>query len=63
MRIVPIITLVLVTAAYVNANVVRAEQSNSCAKSCGEQQKACTANYKANTCKAEFDRCMKSCKK
>ena len=63
MRVLPIITLALITGIYVSANAVRAEQSSSCPKSCSDQQKACTANYKASTCKVEFDRCMKACTK
>jgi len=40
----------------------QAEQSNSC-KQCRDQQQACAKNYSAKTCKAEYDMCLKSCKK
>lgn len=32
-------------------------------KICRDQQKACSANYSGKTCKAEYDVCMKSCRK
>ena len=32
-------------------------------KACRDQQKTCTANYSAQTCKVEYDRCMKDCQK
>ena len=35
---------------------------NDC-KACRDQQKTCTANYSAQTCKVEYDRCMKDCQK
>jgi len=35
---------------------------NDC-KACRDQQKTCTANYSAKTCKVEYDRCMKDCQK
>ena len=37
--------------------------SQSSCKACGDQQKACRANYSAATCKKEYDICMKGCKK
>ena len=40
----------------------QAEQSNSC-KQCRDQQQACAKNYSVKTCKAEYDMCMKSCRK
>ena len=40
----------------------QAEPSNSC-KQCRDQQQACAKNYSAKTCKAEYDMCMKSCRK
>ena len=40
----------------------QAEQLNSC-KQCRDQQQACAKNYSAKTCKAEYDMCLKSCKK
>ena len=40
----------------------QAEQANSC-KQCRDQQQACAKNYSAKTCQAEYDMCMKSCKK
>ena len=43
-------------------NPLHAQQSNSC-KQCSEQRQACMKNYSGPTCKTEYDRCMKSCKK
>jgi hypothetical protein len=40
----------------------QAEPSNSC-KQCRDQQQVCAKNYSAKTCKAEYDMCLKSCKK
>jgi hypothetical protein len=61
MRAVAILTLVLLGFCDTN-DAARAEQSNVC-KQCREQQKACMANYAGPTCKTEYDRCMKSCRK
>ena len=36
--------------------------ANDC-KACRDQQKTCAANYSAQTCKVEYDLCMKSCQK
>lgn len=44
------------------STVTNAQQQNAC-KQCREQQKACTANYSAKTCKTEYDICIKACKK
>ena len=41
---------------------VSAAPSNDCGK-CGEQQRACKANYAAKTCKTEYDICMKGCRR
>jgi hypothetical protein len=35
-------------------------QSSSC-KQCSDQRRTCMANYSAQTCKTEYDRCMKDC--
>jgi len=43
-------------------DVAWAAPSNDC-KACRDQQKTCTANYSAKTCKVEYDRCMKACQK
>ena len=32
-------------------------------KECSDQQKRCVANYAGPTCKTEYGRCMKNCKK
>ena len=32
-------------------------------KVCADQQKVCTKNYAGPTCKSEYQKCMKSCKK
>ena len=52
-------------ALWVDAGLrtaAQAEPSNSC-KQCRDQQQACAKNYSAKTCKAEYDMCLKSCKK
>ena len=57
-------SVALLTLMFVcgNAGAMRAEQAKTCQASCRDQQKACAANYQPKTCKAEYDRCMKSCK-
>ena len=35
-------------------------QSSSC-KQCSDQRRTCMANYSAQTCQTEYDRCMKIC--
>jgi hypothetical protein len=32
-------------------------------KECSDQLRRCTSNYAGPTCKAEYDRCTKNCKK
>ena len=32
-------------------------------KECSDQQKRCMSNYAGPTCKTEYDRCIKNCKK
>jgi hypothetical protein len=32
-------------------------------KQCRDQQRACMANYAGPTCKTEYERCMKSCRR
>jgi hypothetical protein len=32
-------------------------------KECSDQQRRCMSNYAGPTCKTEYDRCMKNCKK
>lgn len=39
-----------------------AAPSNGC-KVCSDQQSACMKNYAGPTCKAEYQMCLKSCKK
>jgi len=55
------VLLTLLAFCVVN-NVAWAAPSSDC-KACRDQQKTCTANYSAKTCKVEYDRCMKSCQK
>lgn len=58
-----LIVAMLVLAGFLSASgSVHAQQSNSC-KVCAEQRQACMKNYSGPTCKTEYDRCMKSCKK
>jgi hypothetical protein len=40
----------------------RAAATDAC-KQCRDQQRACMSNYAGPTCKTEYDRCMKSCRK
>ena len=51
-----------ITLLVCNITAAQAEQLNSC-KQCRDQQQACAKNYSAKTCKAEYDMCMKSCRK
>jgi hypothetical protein len=56
---------VLLTATFLAicpAPTVGWAQTNSC-KECSDQQRRCMANYSGPTCKIEYDRCMKNCKK
>jgi hypothetical protein len=32
-------------------------------KQCSDQRRACASNYAGPTCKTEYDRCMKSCRR
>jgi len=58
-----IAVVVLVFISFCSTNSpVRAEQSSSC-KQCRDEQRACMANYSAKTCKTEYDRCMKACRR
>jgi hypothetical protein len=41
---------------------VLAAPSSEC-KKCGEQQRACKANYAAKICKTEYDICLKGCRR
>ena len=61
MRAAAVVTLVLLGFCGTH-NTARAEQSNAC-KQCRDQQKACMSNYAGPTCKTEYDRCMKSCRR
>jgi len=61
MRAFAVVMLVLLSSFSIN-NIVRAEQSNNC-KQCADEQRTCRSNYSATTCKAQYDRCMKSCQK
>jgi hypothetical protein len=40
----------------------RAAPSDAC-KRCRDEQRACMSNYAGPTCKTEYDRCMKSCRR
>jgi hypothetical protein len=54
---------VLTSAALWNADTtVQAQQADAC-KECRAQQRACSSNYSAKTCKTEYDICMKGCRR
>ena len=41
---------------------VHAAAADAC-KQCNDQRRACMSNYAGPTCKTEYDRCMKSCRR
>ena len=61
MRLVAIIVLVLLGLGGTDTTV-RAAPADAC-KQCRDQQRTCMSNYAGPTCKTEFDRCMKSCRR
>jgi len=61
MRPIAIIVLVLLGLSS-TGTTVRAAAADAC-KQCRDQQRACMSNYAGPTCKTEFDRCMKSCRR
>ena len=60
MRVHTIMLLVLL--GLTGSDSARAEKADPC-KQCRDQQKACMSNYAGPTCKTEYDRCMKSCRR
>jgi hypothetical protein len=61
MRIITI-RLLIVSLTCATLTTAQAQQSNSC-KQCGDQRRACMSGYSGKTCQAEYERCMKNCKK
>jgi len=61
MRTIAILMLVLLGLCSTDT-AARAAQSDAC-KQCRDQQRACMSNYAGPTCKTEYDRCMKSCRR
>jgi hypothetical protein len=61
MRTIAIVMLVLSGLCIENTTAL-AQQADAC-KECRAQQRACSSNYSAKTCKTEYDICMKSCRK
>jgi len=61
MRLIAVAALVLL-GSWLGQEMAQAQSSNDCNK-CREQQRACMSNYSAKTCKAEYDICIKGCKK
>jgi hypothetical protein len=61
MRIFAITVLALLTL-WSTHSTVQAQKSDAC-KDCRDQQRACTSNYSAKTCKTEYDICMKACRR
>jgi len=61
MRPIAIIVLVLLGLGS-TGTPVRAAAADAC-KQCRDQQRACMSNYAGPTCKTEFERCMKSCRR
>ena len=59
MRVVTILVLLLGLCG----TPTMARAAPSACKQCRDQQRACMANYAGPTCKTEYDRCMKSCRK
>jgi hypothetical protein len=61
MRTITIVMLALI--GFCNfSNPLRAEQSSDC-KECRESLRACTQAHSQQTCKMEYDRCMKICQR
>ena len=61
MRSTAVIMLVLLGLVAVDTTA-RAAPADAC-KQCRDHQRACMSNYPGPTCKTEYDRCMKSCRK
>jgi len=61
MRSIVMIVLVLLALGG-TGTVTGAAAANAC-KQCRDQQRACASNYAGPTCKTEYDRCMKSCRR
>ena len=61
MRSIAFIVLVLLGLGGTSAPA-RAAAADAC-KQCRDQQRACMSNYAGPTCKTEFDRCMRSCRR
>ena len=60
MRVVLVIAVLLGTSGA--SSVALAAAADAC-KQCRDQQRACMSNYAGPTCKTEYDRCMKSCRR
>jgi len=58
----PIAILVLVLLGLGSSGTARAAPADAC-KACRDQQRSCMANYAGPTCKTEYDRCMKECRR
>jgi hypothetical protein len=61
MRSIAMIVLVLLGLGS-TGTTARAAAADSC-KQCRNQQRASMSNYAGPTCKTEYDRCMKSCRR
>jgi hypothetical protein len=61
MRMVAIAVLTLLGISSDTAGA-RAQAFYDC-KDCRVHQRTCTANYSVQTCKTEYDRCMKLCRR
>jgi hypothetical protein len=59
MRSIILIVLVLLSGS----TGTPARAATDACKQCRDQQRACMSNYAGPTCKTEYDRCMKSCRK
>jgi hypothetical protein len=61
MRSIACVMLVLLALSS-TGTPAGAAAADAC-KQCRDQQRACMSNYAGPTCKTEFDRCMKACRK
>jgi hypothetical protein len=61
MRAIAVFMVVLLGLCGTDSTA-RAEQASDC-KQCRDQQRACMSSYAGKTCKTEYDRCMKSCRR
>lgn len=58
-----VVMIVLVLLALGGTGTAAGAAAADACKQCRDQQCACMSNYAGQTCKTEYDRCMKSCRR